>query len=738
MDPFYVVIIVVLGVLAVLDLAVGVANDAVNFLNASIGAKVAPHRVILIVASVGILIGALTSNGMMEVARNGVFHPGAFDFGEIMVLFGAVMLSDVLVLNTFNRMGLPTSTTVSLVFELLGAAVAVALFHIWNDPALTVTDLGQFINSGKALVIISGILLSVVVAFSVGAALMWVSRLLFSFRYRPAFRRYGAAWCGVSMTAIIYFALFKGLKESGVVAPEFIQMVNDNIWVSLLIVWGGSSLILWVLQLCQVNIMKVTILGGTLALALAFAGNDLVNFIGVPLAGLDAFRLGMASGDMGMGMGALAGGAQVSPWLLLLTGIIMVITLFVSRDAMKVSATTIGLSAAGQGAERFSSSGVSRNLVRAALGLGNALDRMMPAGVRARIEARFAPLPPGEDDNNGAAYDHVRAVVNLTCAAVLICLGTLLKLPLSTTYVVFMVAMGTSLADRAWGRDSAVYRVTGVLVVVSGWFVTAVAGFSMALAVGLLLMWGKWVAITAACLLCGYILCASLIRRKGESQGAGAGAPVVDNSVAGFARQIPRIMERVSAAYNGMLAALYGMNRRELRAAADEAQRLYDEATARKADLPNLLKALDPGQMQTAQAYVQATDYVAEITKALLHCARPAFEHVDNNHRPLTDDQIADLKIVNDEVDGIFQHMAAMAASGDYTGLNKMLDMRDALFRVIAQRVKEAIKRIKEDPTASTRAGALYFNLLNETKTLVLQARNLAKSQAALSSGNRQ
>lgn len=736
MDPFYIVIIIVLGVLAVADLAVGVANDAVNFLNASLGTKVAPHHVILIVASVGIIIGAITSNGMMEVARNGVFHPGAFTFSEIMVLFGSMMLADVLLLNTFNRLGLPTSTTVSLVFELLGAAVAVALFHIYHSTSLTVADLGNFINSGKALVIISGILLSVVIAFAIGAGVMFFSRLLFSFRYKKAFRHFGAVWCGLSFAGIIYFALFKGLKESGIVAPEFTQLVNDNLAVSLLIAWAGSSILLGLLQLCRVKIMKVTILAGTFALALAFAGNDLVNFIGVPLAGLDAFNLGVASGDMNMNMAALAQPANVSIYLLLLTGVIMVVTLFVSKDAMKVSATTINLSAAKEGTERFASSGASRNLVRMALSLSHLYQKAVPASLRQRINRQFQPLDQAEEaQNHGAAYDHIRAVVNLTCAAVLICLGTMLKLPLSTTYVVFMVAMGTSLADRAWGRDSAVYRITGVLVVISGWFVTALAGFTIALAVGLLMMWGKWIGLICACLLCGYILCANLLGKKRETSSQDKStreSDFVGTPVQIFAHDIPIIMEQVSTTYNLMLAALYSMNRRELHRANETAKELYDQATARKANILNIVKSLPPSQLEYAQAYVQGVDYVAEITKALLHCTKPAFEHVDNNHRPLTPTQIADLKIVNDEVDKIFEHMALMASKSDYSDLDNLLDMRDRLFDVIADRIKQAIRRIKEDPEASTRAGALYFNILAETKTLVLQARNLAKSQAAL------
>lgn len=714
MDPFFLVIIVVLGILAVTDLAVGVANDAVNFLNASIGSRVAPHRVILIVAAVGILIGAMTSNGMMEVARKGVFHPEAFDFTEIMILFAAVMLSDVLLLNTFNRMGLPTSTTVSLVFELLGGAVGVALYHIWHDAGMTVSDLGNFINSGKALVIIAGILLSVVIAFTVGAVLMFLSRLLFSFRYRPMMRRFGAAWCGVAMAGIVYFALFKGLKDSGLIVPDFTAWVNSNLGWALLIAWGGCSLLLWLLQLLRVNILKVTILAGTAALALAFAGNDLVNFIGVPLAGWDAFRLGMASGDMHMGMGALAGAVKVSPWILLGTGVVMVVTLFVSRDAMKVSKTTVDLSSAREGAERFASSGVSRRLVRAAIGLSGLWGKIAPERLRRRIDERLTP-PPADDKEyaTAASYDHIRAVVNLTCAAMLICAGTMLQLPLSTTYVVFMVAMGTSLADRAWGRDSAVYRITGVLVVISGWFVTAVAGFTAAFVVALALMWGRWAALIIACLICGYILCANLIQRShGKAPSSTKTADDLWALSGDLPRFVPAVLTEVRRLYGHTLASLYATNRHELHEADRQTQQFYDQAVARRHSLTDVMRRSDLSDQTSTLTYVQATDYVVEIAKALLHCARPAWEHVDNNHRPLTPEQIDDLKAVNDALDDLLEPGSRITSAAPLRNL-------------VDDMVKGQIRRLKAQPDASTRASALFLDLLAETKTLAIQSRNL-------------
>lgn len=730
MDPIFIVIVVILALLAVLDLIVGVANDAINFLNAAMGAKVAPHRVILAVAALGIIVGVLTSSGMMEVARSGVFHPGQFTFAEIMILFVGMMLSDVILLNTFNSLGLPTSTTVSLVFELLGSAVAIAAFKIYHDASLTVNDLGQFINSGKAMVIISGILVSVAIAFTVGGILMYISRMIFTFRYKKMFSRLGAMWCGISLTGIVYFAMFKGLKSSGLIPADLTAFINDNTWLFLLGVWAVCSVLLGVMQRFRINIMKFTILSGTFALALAFAGNDLVNFIGVPFAGFDSFRLAMDSGDINMTMEGLAGPAHVNIWMLLAAGVIMVLTLFFSRDAMKVAQTQLDLSSQQESEERFNSSLFSRNIVRSAVKINAAYNKLMPASVRAWVNSRFVPL--SEEERGDASYDLIRAAVNLTAASILICLGTSLKLPLSTTYVVFMVAMGSSLADRAWGRDSAVYRITGVLVVISGWFMTAFAGFALSFIICLFLIWGGWVALAVVVLLCGYALCHNLIfkaKNKAEKQpiiSAGdADADVLYNCT----EMVCSTMENISSIYNHMLVALFTENRKVLKETVQQSEQLYHDATKRKYEIMSTIKMLQEQKVETAHFYVQVVDYVTEVTKALLHCTRPAYEHIDNNHRGLTEEQIMDLKMVNDEVENIFNHINNMLKNKDFSHIDDVLVMRDALFGIIAERIKSQIRRIKTGE-ASTRGSALYFNILNETKTMILQSRNLLKSQA--------
>lgn len=731
MSPIFTVIVIILAILAILDLIVGVSNDAINFLNSALGSKVAKKWVILTVASFGIMLGVITSNGMMEVARNGVFHPGMFTFSDIMILFVGIMLSDVILLHTFNSLGLPTSTTVSLVFELLGSSLAVAIYKIYNDPALSFADLGQFINAGKAMVIISGILSSVVIAFTVGAILMYISRVIFSFRYAKSLKRYGAVWCGISIVGIVYFAIFKGLKSSGLITPELNHMINDNIVVSLFIIWAVSSLLLWVMQRLGWNIMKFTILSGTFALALAFAGNDLVNFIGVPMAGIDSYFIALESGDMNMLMTKLTEPAHVNIYFLIASGVVMVVTLFLSKDAMKVAETQLSLSSQNDEDERFGSTKISRALVSLAIRLNDVFKMVVPKKVLDKLNTRF--IPDTSVDTSNVSYDFIRAVVNLTAASSLICLGTSLKLPLSTTYVIFMVSMGSSLADRAWGRDSAVYRITGVMVVIMGWFITALAGVTISFVMVLFLVWGGWIALALMVLLCGYILCHGLIFKKKEKEETSLTTDVKEvkqdtDVLYSCTQEVCNTMEQISSIYNHMLVALFTENRRLLKETKTESEQLYRQANERKHQVFKTLKKLEDMNIETGHFHIQVVDYLTEVTKALLHCTRPAFEHIDNHHKGFTKEQIYDLKLVNDGVDNIFNKINSMLREKDFSDLNDVLVMRDNLFGVIAEAIKHQIRRLKEEQS-STKASILYLNILTETKTMVLQSRNLIKSQ---------
>ena len=732
MSPLFIAIVVIMALLAVLGIVVGVTNDAINFLNSAIGSKVAPRRFILWIAAAGILVGTLTSSGMMEVARSGVFYPGQFSFSEIMLLFLGMMLGNVLLLDLYNTLGLPTSTTVSMVFGLLGAAVATALFRIGADPAVSLHDLSQFINTGKAMAIIAAILLSVVLAFLAGLLFMYISRLIFSFRYHAVFRRWGALWCGISLSGILYFALFKGLKSSGLIPADITEYVGEHVLLTLLVFWIAASLLLWLLQRMRFNIMRITILSGTFALALAFAGNDLVNFIGVPLASFDALQIAREAGSESIMMGDLAHPARANFLILLASGLIMVLTLFFSKKSRHVAETELSLASQHEESERFGSTYLSRSLVRATLMLNNLWTGLIPGRMQRAIDRRFEPLPV--EERTTAQYDMIRAVVNLTAASILIAIGTSYKLPLSTTYVVFMVAMGSSLADRTWGRDSAVYRITGVMAVISGWFVTALGGFLIALATTALLLWGGWIAVAALTALCAWLLFRSHRKTPGVKEEETAQQPLVaaetpDEVMHACIGEVCTTMQEVTRIYNRTLVAVFKENRKVLREMVQTSDKLFEEARTRKYGIMATLRRLQACDIDTGHFYVQVTDYLSEVTKALIHITRPAFEHIDNNHEGLSKEQIVDLMRVNDEVEAIFVKINEMLAGGDFSELDRVLDMRDRLFDTIVGAIKNQLRRIHEDPSGSTRASVLYLTILNETKTMVLQARNLLKSQ---------
>ena len=727
MSEIYTVIIGILGILAVSGLFVGVTNDAVNFLNSAIGSKAASMRVILTVASVGIVIGVITSSGMMEVARSGMFNPALFSFHEVMMLYLGVMFANVILLDLYNSWGLPTSTTVSLIFCLLGAAIAVSVYKIAGDPAQGVSSLGQYINTSRAMGIVSAILLSVVIAFTCGTVVMYISRLIFSFRYTVYLRRYGAVWCGASLTAIVYFAVFKGLK-SILAGHEFIRMIDENLLASLFFCWVGCSLLLFIIQRFRINILRITILSGTFALALAFAGNDLVNFIGVPVAGFDAYSIARHSGDASMMMGALNENVPANFAVLLAAGGVMILTLWTSKKSMHVSATELSLSTqSDEGSEQqYGSSLFSRTIVRAALNINAGIERVIPERVRKSISRRFEY----EDiEHSGAPYDMIRATVNLTTSALLIALATSLKLPLSTTYVSFMVAMGSSLADRAWGRESAVYRISGVMTVVAGWFVTALGGFLIAFVVGLALIYGGTAAFIVITLLCGYMLIHSNFMKKSkEARREIARAETNEDIIMGLRDEVCATMESATRIYDRTLIAVFKENRKVLRDMVKESNDLFYQSRERKYSLMPTLRKLQGGDVNTAHYYVQVVDYLNEMTKALMHITRPAFEHIDNNHEGMSMEQTRDLMSINDDVEIIYRRINQMLREGDFSEIEEVLTLRDQLFEAIAEAIKSELARINE-AKSNTKASMLYLTILTETKNMVLQSRNLLKSQ---------
>ncbi len=600
---FYVAAVGLLMAFAVFDLVVGVSNDAVNFLNSSIGSRVASRRTILIVASLGILTGVLFSGGMMEVARKGIFHPQLFTMPELITIFLGVMLTDIVLLDFFNTFGLPTSTTVSIVFELLGAAVAVSLLKIYEAGA-GFGALVQYINTSKALTIILGILLSVAIAFMFGALVQFATRLVFTFDYTKKMKRYGALWSGIAMATITYFILVKGAKSASFISAESSAWIKGNSWLLMGVIFAVSAVIFHVLLLRGFNILKPIILIGTFALALAFAANDLVNFIGVPLAGLNSFQAAQASADpLTVTMGALAGKVPSGNGLLVLAGGIMVLTLWFSKKARTVTETEVNLGRQEEGEERFESTALSRLIVRMGINLGSGISRLMPSPIRGFIDRRMntSHYEAHTDNANRPSFDLLRASVNLMVASAVVSYATSYKLPLSTTYVTFMVAMGTSFSDLAWGRESAVYRVTGVLTVISGWFMTALMAFSVAAAFATVVRFGGPVGLLALLVLAGLILWRShhthgeRARKKQEHEGIYNLKHVKDTSktVATSFQQVIILLEEVRNSLDQTLEALFAKNIYGLRKERERTRKIQRWTNILCANIFKAMRLLD-------------------------------------------------------------------------------------------------------------------------------------------------
>ena len=523
MDSIFYLMIFALAILAVVDLVVGVSNDAVNFLNSAIGSKAIAFKKIMIIASLGVFVGAVFSSGMMEVARKGIFTPSEFYFDEIMFIFMAVMIGDILLLDFFNTLGLPTSTTVSIVFNLLGAAVVMALIKIGMSETETAADLVKYINTEKAKQIISGILLSVVISFTIGMIVQWLSRLVFSFQYEKKVKNFGFVFAGLCLTAIGYFIFFKGLKGTPFYG-EIKDFLAQNMVLVIAAMFAFWTVLMFILdKLFKINVLVIVLGMGTFGLALAFAGNDLVNFIGVPMAAYHSYEAWSVSGIPAseFSMEILSEKVPTEPLLLFIAGAIMVITLAVSKKARTVADTSIDLSRQGEGSERFQPNFLSKAIVKGSSKLVQGLNFILPAGVKTKISSSFETQAieiSQEKAKELPAFDLIRASINLAVAGILISIATSMKLPLSTTYVTFMVAMGTSLADRAWGRESAVYRVAGVLNVIGGWFLTALTAFSIAGALTYIIYIGRGPAIAILLLLAAGLIVRNYLNHKKASK----------------------------------------------------------------------------------------------------------------------------------------------------------------------------------------------------------------------------
>ena len=733
MEDAYVVMLVALCALAVTDLVVGVSNDAINFLNSAIGSKAFSLRKILIVASIGVGVGAVFSSGLMEVARKGIFIPGQFYFDEIMVIFMAVMITDVLLLDFFNSLGLPTSTTVSIVFELLGAAVSIAVIKIYMQDG-SFDLLYEYINTSKAAEIIIGILMAVVIAFIVGAIVQYCSRLVFSFQYDKKIKYIGAIFGGISLTAILYFILIKGLKSVTFISDEFVSYINQNTLIIVLIAFVLFTLISQLLMsLFKVNILKGIIVVGTFALALAFAGNDLVNFIGVPIAAWQSFELWQsahqATGAMPSEflMSGLAGEVPSPTLLLVLAGAVMVATIWFSGKARSVVETGINLSRQGDGAERFEPNLASRTIVRYSIFFGNMVSAVTPNRVRDYVEKKFRKpdylLKSRRKDM--PAFDMVRAAVNLVVASILISIGTNYKLPLSTTYVTFMVAMGTSLADRAWDRESAVYRVAGVVNVIGGWFVTAMVAFTAAAVFAAIIFFGGIVAISVLIGLAIFMVTRSAFihRRKAKEKAEKVPFDPSDIvSIQGIIKEtsnnISSVIGGVNKMYSKTVDNLGYHDRKKLKKNKKAIKKLEAEIDDLKSNVFYFIKSMDDSSMDSSKFYILNLDYLQDMVQSIGFITRNSYNHVNNNHKNLKFNQVRDLKRIDEKMQVLFDDIQELFEKQAFENISTILAEKQQLLDEVSMLIEKQIERIRTSETSPKNA-QLYFGLLLETKDLI-------------------
>jgi phosphate/sulfate permease len=729
MDNIYILMLVALGVLAIADLVVGVSNDAVNFLNSAIGSKAISFKTIMIVASLGIAFGALSSSGMMEVARKGIFVPGEFYFNEIMIIFMAVMITDILLLDFFNTLGMPTSTTVSIVFELLGAAVVMSLIKISASETETLADLTRYINTDKASEIILGILLSVVVAFSVGAFIQYVSRLLLSFNFEKKAAWVGNLFGGIAATAITYFIFIKGLKGTTLIPSDYKEFVFSNtatIVAVSFVIWTVISTLLN--TFFKVNIYKFIILIGTFAIAMAFAGNDLVNFIGVPIAALQSYEAWSISGVAAEAFSMEVMGKKVAtPTLLLFAaGMIMVLTLVFSKKAKGVLKTSIDLSSQDSVKERFQPNFLSRGIVRLAIGTSNIFSSVIPASSQKIIEKKFEKLNvkavKGED---APAFDMVRAAVNLMVASILISIATSMKLPLSTTYVTFMVAMGTSLADRAWGSESAVYRVAGVLNVIGGWFFTAFIAFISAGIIAYIIFLGKGAAIAVLLLITLALLIRNYLAYKNNS-GAKVDSSTLKKSesktVQGIieesADNISHVVSRTNKIYSEVLSGLAKQDLKKLKKSKKGVEKLNAEIEELRDHIFYFIKNLDDTSVRGSSFYIIILGHLTDIAQSLELITKKSYKHINNNHKALKFNQIKDLQEIDASFDTLLSDIVSTFDKREFEKLEGILKRKEKAFEDISAMIHKQIVRTRTEES-SPKNTTLYFSLLTETKDLV-------------------
>ena len=738
METIYLGIVVFLFILAVFDLVVGVSNDAVNFLQSAVGAKAASFKTMLFIAGVGVFIGAALSNGMMDIARHGIYQPQHFYFAEIMCILLAVMLTDVVLLDVFNTMGMPTSTTVSMVFELLGGTFALALIKVYGSDTL---GLGDLINTDKALSVIMGIFVSVAIAFFFGMLVQWLARIVFTFNYEKKMKYSIALFGGIAATSIIYFMLIKGLKDSSFMTAEYKHWIQDNTGMLIVVFFVVFTILMQILHWLKVNVFKVVVLMGTFALALAFAGNDLVNFIGVPLAGFSAYTDYMAngtgSGVDGFLMSSLLGPAK-TPWYFLFgAGAIMVYALCTSKKAHNVIKTSVDLSRQDEGEENFGSTPIARTLVRFSMTLANGISKIVPESGKRWIDTRFRKDEAIIAD--GAAFDLVRASVNLVLAGLLIALGTSLKLPLSTTYVTFMVAMGTSLADRAWGRDSAVFRITGVLSVIGGWFITAGAAFTICFFVTLIVYFGGTTAIILLIALAVFMLVRSQVmykKRKEKEKGNETIKQLMQSTdndeVLNLLRkhtreELAKILEFTQENFERTGTSFLHENLRGLRRSMGAVK--FEKQLVKQMKRTGTLAMcrLDNNTvLEKGLYYYQGNDFASELVYSVGRLCEPCLEHVDNNFMPLDAIQKGEFADVTEDITNLLQICRQRIEDNNYAGMETEIRKANDLNGQLSHLKREELQRI-QNQTGSIKVSMVYLTMIQEAQNIVTYAVNLLK-----------
>lgn len=736
-DP-YILMLIALAVLAIVDLVVGVSNDAVNFLNSAIGSKAIPVKNIMIIASVGVFLGAVTSSGMMEVARKGIFNPDMFVFQEVMLIFMAVMITDILLLDVFNSLGMPTSTTVSIVFELLGASFVIAIIKITQNETENLSAIWNYINYNTATEIILGILLSVVVAFTVGAIVQYFSRLIYSFNFenRPTYIH--SLFGGFAITSITYFIIIKGLQGT-----EFYGSIKNILEANNKLILG-VNFVFWTafshvfVKVLKKNILVLIIGVGTFSLAMAFAGNDLVNFIGVPIAALNSYKVWHSSGiDPNLFyMDSLANKVPSNVRLLLVAGAVMVITLWTSSKAKSVIETGINLSRQGEGHEKFQPNNLSRIVVRFSMFINSGVSYIIPAKTQEYINTKFEkPVIklPKDKTYEMPAFDMVRASVNLIMASVLISIATSMKLPLSTTYVTFMVAMGTSLADRAWGRESAVYRVAGVLNVIGGWFLTAIIAFVAAGIVAYFINL-HMAFIPVLLLIVGFLITKNSIAHRNKAKEIQRKTYIerselitINGVIEESSDHIAEVATRINKLYTNVVDDLANHDLKKLKKTDKFVSKLNDEIDELKDNVFYFIKSLDETSVQASKFYIMVLGYLQDAAQSISYISRASFKHVNNNHKNLKKGQIKDLKEINIQLTSILGNVSTIFKKRDFDHLNPILIEKNELLKDVSASVEKQVARIRTDET-SPKNTTLYFSVLLETKDLIKALMNLLET----------